>query len=146
MCVCGSGLKTELCETTRHSCDGDKPTRLTSPERNVIVHFSYPRRPTFAKLVTVLYGATGMRQADGGRGPEFNPCEWTAMALYRLGHGAGVRATAALFGVSDGWVCNQTKDFVKRVCETLTPRYLVWPTRNEQDCIADAFEKRTGFR
>lgn len=87
-----------------------------------------------------------MRPADGGRGPEFNPCERTAMALYRLGHGAGVRATAALFGVSDGWVCNQTKDLVKRVCDVLAPLYLRWPTRNEQDCVADAFEKRTGFR
>lgn len=104
------------------------------------------RRPTFTKLVTTLYGTTCSRPAEGGRGPEFNPCERTAMALYRLGHGTGVRPTAALFGVSDGWVSNQTKEFVKKVCEVLPTRFLRWPTPNEQDSIAEAFEKRTGFR
>ncbi|CAM9522823.1 unnamed protein product [Pylaiella littoralis] len=67
------------------------------------------------------------------------------MALYRLGHGAGVRATAALFGVSDGWVCVTNEGFREEGLRNLTPRSLVWPTRNEKDCIADAFEKLTGF-
>lgn len=68
------------------------------------------------------------------------------MALYRLGHGTGVRPTAAMFGVSDGWVSNQTKDFVRRVCDVLPTRFLNWPTRNEQESISAAFEERTGFR
>lgn len=104
------------------------------------------RRPTFAKLVKALYGTTGMRRADGGRCPEFNPCERTAMALYRLGHGAGVRPTAALFGVSDGWVSNQTSDVIARVSDKLIPAFLSWPKKNDQDNISAAFERRTGFR
>lgn len=68
------------------------------------------------------------------------------MALYRLGHGAGVRATAALFGVSDSWVSNQTKDVISRVKDKLIPDFLSWPKRNDQDNISAAFERRTGFR
>ncbi|CAN0016284.1 unnamed protein product [Ectocarpus fasciculatus] len=115
------------------------------PSRTFICLFRCSR-PTFAKLVTALYGTTDVRPADGGRGPPFCPCERTSMVLYRLGHGAGVRPTAALFGVSDGWVSSCTKEFIKRVCATLTPKFLRWPTRNEQDSISDAFERRTGFR
>ncbi|CAM9973324.1 unnamed protein product, partial [Laminaria digitata] len=68
------------------------------------------------------------------------------MALYRLVHGAGVRATAALFGVSDSWVSNQTKDVISRVKDNLIPDFLSWPKRNDQDNISAAFERRTGFR
>lgn len=68
------------------------------------------------------------------------------MALYRLGHGAGVRATAALFGVSDGWVSSCTSEFIARVISVLIPKYLSWPSRNDQDHISAAFENKTGFR
>ncbi|CAN0490216.1 unnamed protein product, partial [Ectocarpus sp. 12 AP-2014] len=83
---------------------------------------------------------------DGGRGPAFDPCERTSMSLYRLGHGAGARATAALFGVSDGWVTSCTSEFITRVAARLAPRFLSWPTRNDQDNISAAFQRRTGFR
>ncbi|CAN0361432.1 unnamed protein product, partial [Ectocarpus sp. 8 AP-2014] len=46
-------------------------------------------RPTFCDLVVVLYGTTAPRKPQSGHGPYFHPCERTAMALYRLGHGAG---------------------------------------------------------
>lgn len=90
------------------------------------------RRPTFAKLVLELYGTLDVRAPDGGRGPMFHPCERSAMALYRLGHGAGVRATAAMFGVSDGWVSRCTTEFLQRVRSRLIPKCMSWPSRNEQ--------------
>ena len=111
-----------------------------------LTRFRGGRRPTFAALVVELYGTLDVRAPDGGRGPWFHPCERTAMALYRLGHGAGVRATAALFGVSDGWVSRCTSEFLERVVSKLIPKWLSWPSRNDQDNISAAFEQRTGFR
>lgn len=107
---------------------------------------SVNRRPTFAALVEGLYDTLDVRAPDGGRGPWFHPCERTAMALYRLGHGAGVRATAALFGVSDAWISRCTSEFLERVTTRLIPKWLCWPSPNDQDNISAAFEKRTGFR
>lgn len=45
------------------------------------------------------------------------------MWLYRLGHGAGVRATTALFGVSDGWFSRQTNDVFNEAIDELIPHY-----------------------
>ncbi|CBJ30932.1 expressed unknown protein [Ectocarpus siliculosus] len=116
------------------------------PSRNFMILFRC-MRPTFAALVKELYDTLDVRASDGGRGPAFHPCERTAMVLYRLGHGAGARATAALFGVSDGWVTSCTCEFITRVTARLIPRFLwSWPTRNDQDNISAAFERRTGFR
>ncbi|CAN0337546.1 unnamed protein product [Ectocarpus sp. 13 AM-2016] len=115
------------------------------PSRNFVTLFRC-MRPTFGTLVSELYGTLDVRAPDGGRGPSFHPCERTAMVLYRLGHGAGARATAALFGVSAGWVTACTSEFIERVAARLVPRFLSWPTRNDQDNISAAFECRTGFR
>lgn len=79
-----------------------------------------------------------------GHGPIFSPCERTAMALYRLGHGAGVRATAILFSMSEGWVTTHTMTFVKLVREKLG-HVLQWPSVEEQEDISRAFQNRTGF-
>ncbi|CAN0474987.1 unnamed protein product, partial [Ectocarpus sp. 12 AP-2014] len=103
------------------------------------------RRPTFGALVTVLYDTLDVRAADGGCGPAFDPCKRTSLGSYRLGHGAGARATAALFGVSDGWVTSCTSEFITKVAARLAPRFLSWPTRNDQDNISAAFQRRTGF-
>ncbi|CAN0121232.1 unnamed protein product [Ectocarpus sp. 13 AM-2016] len=86
-----------------------------------------------------------VRASDGGPGPAFHPGERTAMVLCRLGHGAGERAMAALFGVSDGCVSSCTSDFLTRVAERFVPRFLSSPTRNDQDDISAAFERRTGY-
>ncbi|CAN0294481.1 unnamed protein product [Scytosiphon promiscuus] len=60
--------------------------------------------------------------------------------------GQEVRATAALFGVSDGWVSRCTSEFLRAVRSMLFPKGMSWPSRNDQDNISAAFEKRTGFR
>lgn len=41
------------------------------------------------------------------------------MALYHLGQGAGVRATAIPFDMSEGWVTTHTMSVVKLVLEKL---------------------------
>lgn len=66
------------------------------------------------------------------------------MALYRLGHGAGVRATAILFDMSEGWVTTHTMTFIKLVLEKLG-HVLQWPSVEEQEIIERAFHDRTGF-
>ncbi|CAN0266690.1 unnamed protein product, partial [Ectocarpus sp. 13 AM-2016] len=115
------------------------------PSRNFMTLFRCMRW-TFAALVSELYDTLDVRAPDGERGPAFHPCERMAMVLYRLEHGAGAGATAALFGVSDGWVTSCTSEFITRVPARLLPRFLSWPTRNDQDNISAAFQRRTGFR
>ena len=51
-----------------------------------------------------------------------------------------------MFGVSDSWVSNQTKDVISRGKDELIPDFLSSPKRNDQDNISAAFERRTGFR
>ncbi|CAN0122751.1 unnamed protein product [Pylaiella littoralis] len=101
-------------------------------------------RPTFRALVISLYGTTARRRPLSGHGPYFHPCERVAMALYRLGHGAGVRATAILFDMSEGWVTKHTMSVVKLVLKKIG-HVLQWPTVEEQKDIARAFKQRTGF-
>lgn len=103
------------------------------------------RRPTFCDLIVSLYGTTSMRPPLSGHGPHFNPCERTAMALFRLGHGAGVRATAILFDVSEGMVVKHTMSVVHLVIKKLQ-HVLQWPTVQEQENISRSFQERTGFK
>ena len=107
--------------------------------------FALGRRPTFKDLVIALYGTTEMRAPMAHFGPRFHPCERVAMALFRLGHGAGVRATSVLFDISEGWVTTHTMSVVELVMAKLGD-YIKWPTPNEQDAIVQAFEERTGFK
>ncbi|CAN0403282.1 unnamed protein product [Ascophyllum nodosum] len=103
-------------------------------------------RPTFKELVEELYGTTAPRAPENGNGRIFNPCERVAMVLFRLGQGATIRATAALFEISDGYVTKYTPEVVQAVKKTMQLKYVAWPTPSEQDYISKAFQKRTGMK
>lgn len=68
------------------------------------------------------------------------------MVLYRLGQGATIRATAALFEVSDAYVAKYTPEVVQLAKKTMQKKYVAWPSPSEQDCISKAFQKRTGMK
>lgn len=73
------------------------PTAAAATESGAVSNPRCRKRATFANPGMALYATSCSGPGDGGRGPRFNPCERTAMALYRPGHGMGVRSTAALF-------------------------------------------------
>ena len=68
------------------------------------------------------------------------------MVLYRLRQGATIRATAALFEISDGYVTKYTPEVVQAVKKTMQKQYVAWPTPSEQDYISKASQKRTGMK
>lgn len=105
---------------------------------NLVASLLMPRRKTtFQALVEALYGSTVWHMT---RGRAYGPCERVALTLYRLGQGASVRATAALFELSEGAVTELTMRVVALICEKLLPEVVQWPTLQEQERIASEWE------
>lgn len=96
------------------------------------------------ELVNKLYGTTGMCR-NGPRGPKFDPCERTAVFLWRLDGDATVRRTAIQFGLSEGTISQATL-LVERLVDTHLPtecvRWLSTKGEDEDDGLSAAWGGR----
>ena len=104
------------------------------------------RRETFYELVDQTFGTTRWLRVEGGRGPRFDLCERMAVFLYRMGHSAGARETAVLFGLSVGAVHYSTISVAKRIKDVLNERYVCWPGRAERRRISREWEVERDLR
>lgn len=103
------------------------------------------RKTTFKELVEELYGTTG-KTRDGHRGPMFDPCERTAVFLWRLGRDATVRQTSVHFGLSEGTISKVTLEVARLVDDKLFPECIQWPTPRQQRTMAREWEAEKSLR
>ena len=103
------------------------------------------RKTTFWELVEGLYGTTELRRG-GDRGPLFDPCERTAVFMWRLGGDTTVRQTSLHFGLSEGAISQITLEVARLVDEILYPQCMEWPSPREQRVIAREWEAEKSLR
>lgn len=92
-----------------------------------------------------LYDTTEMRR-NGPCGPEFDPCERTAVFLWRVGQDTTVRATSLLFGLSEGTISQVTLEVAKLIQDRLRSKCVRWPSPDEQREIYTAWELEKQMR
>lgn len=103
------------------------------------------RKTTFAKLVKMLYGTTGMCR-KGSRGPYFDPCERVGVFLFRLGGDVGVKRVALQFELSEGFVSEVTLEVAKLIMERLYSKFVRWPSPEEQREMSADWELEKALR
>ena len=103
------------------------------------------RKTTFATLVKKLYGTTDLCRR-GARGPYFDPCERVAVFLWRLGHGAGIKETSIVFGLSEGTISYCTLEVANLIEDKLRRKHVAWPSPAEQREISTEWELEKGLR
>lgn len=103
------------------------------------------RKLTFVDVVEALYGSTEMRRNER-RGPDFDPCERTAIFLYRVGNDTTVKTTSMLFGLSEGTVSQGTLEVAKLIQDRLRSTYVRWPSPDEQREIYTSWELEKQIR
>jgi len=83
---------------------------------------------------------------DGRRGPEFDPCERTAIFLFRVGNDTTVRSTSMLFGLSEGTISQVTLEVAKLIEDRLRPTCVRWPSPDEQREIYTSWDHEKQIR